>query len=602
MNTLGISAYFHDSSAALCVDGKMVAVAREETFSRIKHDSSFPSHAIEYCLSSAGIKASDLDWVGFYEEPEVKFSRVLSSYIRRFPKNTVSFAQNTRTWLLRKLWAKQQIAWRYDTKPSQVVTIPHHLAHAATAFSCTNESKAALLTIDAVGEWNSTSIYLGTRSPGYNFELLDNWDYPNSLGLFYSAFTAFLGFQPLDAECSTMALAAFGNNKYAEEVEKVLRLEEGGDYRLDLSYFDFLAGEEAIFTEQFLKLFGEPRRPSDRLPLDALEDNQPVLSEAEQRWADVAASVQVVFGKAVIGLAKRATAKAGTKVLCFGGGGALNAVANSLIASTGISDLYIPPDPGDGGTAVGAALLVDSAKRGEASSLIPSAFLGPSSETGMVQEILPHCRPQIWNGYVKPGISLHANEELRWMAAPSEKHLIAEAVNALMSELTVGWIFGRSEYGPRSLGGRCILSHPKSTEAARRIRTAVKERAPFRPFALSMTKEVASRVLECPPQTLNATAYMHVALSVKPPFRKALRAGVHVDGTTRAHIVCDKEPSLFKRLLEAFAERSGHAALVNTSFNDPGYPIVKSATEALLIFARSELDILIMDNIIIYRN
>ena len=348
---LGLSAHFHDSSAALIVDGRIVAAVAEERFTRTKHDSNFPHFAIKFCLEQVGLDPQDLDVVVFYEEPHTKFTRVLASTMDNLFSNRAHFVAAMKQWTTSRLWTRNEISVTLDIDPKKVRLAQHHESHAAQAFA-----EAAIVTVDAVGEWTCTSIGEGNSQNGRTVTLRESIPYPHSLGLVYAVFTAFLGFRPNDSEASTMALAAFGQPRYADRVRQVIQLEEDGLYTVNHRTMKFLAQGSELFTPVFLEMFGEPRRFRNTLPFDAIDDDYASrVTEDDQRFADIAASVQQVCEEAVLGLARRARRLTGHENLCVAGGVALNAVANTrLIEHSGFNHVFVSPDPGDGGAALGS--------------------------------------------------------------------------------------------------------------------------------------------------------------------------------------------------------------------------------------------------------
>ncbi len=580
MRTLGVSFGYHDATAAL-VAGDRLWMASEERYSRLKHDPNLPRRSIAACLGAAGMTAGELDAVVYYEEPHAKFARVLVSTLAAFPWSAGRFAKSARDWVGERLWSVEQLAIALDLPASRVQTAAHHQSHAAQAFLGSPFSEAAILTLDAVGEWTCTSIARG-HADG-RVEVLASWDYPHSLGLFYAAFTGFLGFRPNDGECSTMALARFGQPTRADDVRRVLQVSPAGDYALADGFLD-LTAETVPYTRRFLDLFGEPRDPRRPLPFDALGDE--TAPPDARRWADLAASVQLVLEEAVLALARRAKRETGLDRLCLAGGVALNCVANARLCREGpFTEIYIPPDPGDGGAAFGAAMT------GHKSRVAYTPFCGPTVDTGPALDLLPHLDVHEWTGGTRGDeVRLHVERP----AHPET--LVARVVERLGQGEVVGWFQGGMESGPRALGQRSILFDPRRVDLARRVSTEVKARAPFRPYALSVAEDDAAELLE---GASPLRGWMQVAAPVRDPAR--VRAGVHIDGTTRPQVCRRDENPLYHDLLRAWVAESGAPALLNTSMNGRGHPIVDGPFEALAFFARSRLDCLVLGDTILHK-
>jgi carbamoyltransferase len=606
VNVLGISAHYHDSAAALVAGGTVTAAAAEERFTRQKHDPNFPKFAIDFCLKEGGMAAQELDRIVFYEEPHTKFTRVLSSSLAPFPFSRGAFVKAMKSWLGEKLWTQNEISKRLDVHPSKIEFIPHHLSHAAQAFLGSPFREAAILTVDAVGEWACTSLYRATSDGGLKFEELDEIPYPHSLGLVYAAFTAFLGFRPNDGECSTMALAAFGSPAYADEVRKVIRVQTDGTYEIDQSYFNFNQFGGDPFTAKFLDAFGQPRGFRDELSFDTLAGEGAGQIPAEHlRFADIAASVQLVLEEALLALAERLHKRTGSPNLCMAGGVALNCVANSrLLRESPFESLFIPPDPGDGGTALGAALYVSLAAGNGDATAVPvsplTPFLGKHYDAEREVEMLRHINAGAWGSHRMRGCApVPANMRLDIEAPDSFERLIPGVVNDIRRGKVVGWFQGRFEHGPRALGNRSLLTDPYNLDAAKRLSRSVKSRAPFRPYAFSVTAEDAGRVLDNGGPLPHTTRWMQSAEPVKADAARSVRAALHVDATTRVQVCAEEDNRRFHQLLSAYGQETGLAALLNTSFNAGGYPIVSSPAEALIIFARTDLDTLVIDDFVV---
>ncbi len=576
MKVLGVSFGFHDASAALVVDDRLVWAGAEERASMLRHDPTLPRRAIAAGLRSAGLRASDLDAVVYYEEPHAKLPRVLVSTLAGFPRGAGRFVQAARDWMTDRLWAPQQLAEALDVPVRRVHTVPHHHSHAAQAFLGSPFEDAAILTVDAVGEWACTGIGVGR---GAQVKLLETLDFPSSLGLFYAAFTGFLGFRPNDGECSTMALAAFGRPTRLDEVRAVLRLHDDGTYELVPGWLDLTA--EQPFTDRFLTKFGAPRDHRQPLPFDSFSDDPRPQTGPAQAWADLAASVQLVLEEALLGLARRAHAKTGLTRLCLAGGVAMNSVAVARLEREGpFEAIFIPPDPGDGGAAVGAALL----HAGVRALWEPS--LGAPWNAEEATSLLPHLDASMFGAPVRTATVDAAGRTERVVATLERGGVVA-------------WVHGRAEHGPRALGHRSLLFDASRVDVARHVSTKIKRRAPFRPYALAMAEGRAAEVLGGPPPGYTAR-WMQTVRPVRAP--ATVRAGVHVDGTTRPQVCTAADNPELHALLEAWTAASGVPALVNTSFNGRGLPIVETPTDALAQFARAPIDLLVLGDHLIERS
>jgi carbamoyltransferase len=615
MKILGLSSGFHDSSAALVIDGKLVAAASEERFTRQKHDANFPRFATEFCLEQAGLRSQDLDKVVFYERPFDKWIRVLDSSLAHWPKGRTEFVESQLEWLGKKLWTKAALSARLMIEPAKISEIGHHTSHLVQAFVGSSFERAAVLTVDAVGERTTSAMAeLSWADGAIQIKPLAEAEFPHSLGLFYSAMTAFLGFKPMNDECTTMALAAFGEPVYVNELSRVVKFEESGFWSIDPSYLDFDRFLEAPWTPAFTAIFGSPRSSSQRLSWSSLEMNQP--SESDRHWANFAASVQVLLEEALLHSARSLKARVSVDRLCFAGGVAMNCVANTrLMKESGFRELFIPVEPGDGGAAIGAAFA--------------GAYLLPQSK-GEIN--LPTADPNASATRVQTTTySVYAGEavddDLSWLenldlsrlteyqkrgspkdgrswekVKPHTRLELARSVAELLTEgAVVAVADGRFELGPRALGQRSILFRPDREDLARRVSRDIKDRASYRPYALALLKEEATRLLADTGENAfaNPLRWMQLAISVRPEERALVRAGLHIDGTTRPQVVDRAEPLLLASILSEFKALTGLGALVNTSFNESGYPLVSSAEEALHVFARTRLDALVIGSTLI---
>ncbi len=551
MNILGISCYFHDAAAALLRDGVLVAAAEEERFSRKKHDSGFPANAIEFCFRKAGIAARDLDCVVFYEKPFRKFERLLISVLQTWPRSRTLFREAAVAWLGDKLWIKDRIRSHLQIPASRILFSEHHLSHAASAFYCSPFEEAAILTVDGVGEWATTLLAAGR---GTEIRPIREIRFPHSLGLLYSAFTAYLGFEVNEGEYKVMGLAAYGKPVHRDRVRKLLRIAGDGSFELDLDYFDFHESATQMYNRRFEALFGRPD-------------------------ADLAASVQAVTEEALLALVRELHRETGLSRLCLAGGVALNCVANSRIMREGpFREVWVQPAAGDSGGALGAALYAAHAALGA-----PRRW---------------HMLHTFWGDEpTAEEIELAAPGALRL----DEDCLLERTAELLEAGAVVGWLQGRFEWGPRALGNRSILADPRRAGMTDALNLKVKGREPFRPFAPSVVREDCDRWFDVPAAGLDAARFMTCVAGVRPSGQSRIPAVTHVDGTARIQIVTPDANPRYHRLIEAFGRRTGVPVLLNTSFNRAGEPIVNTPAEAVAAWSASGMDALVMGDSLLLR-
>ena len=604
MKVLGVSYGYHDASASVVVDGEVVAAAAEERFTRQKHDANFPTYAIDYCLKEAGLTTLDLDQAVFHEDPHAKFSRVLCSAMAAYPDTRREFVESMKAWLGRKLWAVNSISARLDLPPEKITYLGHHFSHAVQAFMGSGFAEAGILVVDAVGDWACSALYRGAWRDGRpEVVRLLEVGFPNSLGLFYSAVTAYLGFSPNDSEASTMALSAFGEPRFADEVRAIVTEAEGGLYEVDQSYFNFTRFFRGPVTEKFIAAFGPPRDPGVPLPWNSFERATGVSADA-QRLADVAASVQTVLEERVLGLAQKLHTLSPSANLCFAGGVSLNCVLDyRLLTESPFTSIHVPPDPGDGGTSVGTALYYEAQKAGgEPARHVYTPYQGASFDESEDVKIVDFIKPERFLPYLKPGVVLPDGSRWRYRTYRDRAEMIGAVADRLMKKEIVGWVQGRAEMGPRALGNRSILIRPDDTTLAMRLSRRVKERAPMRPYAFSVAERDALKTLAIAPDHVRFQRWMQYAVPVSPEAMAKLRAAVHIDGTTRPQVCHPEDNPIFHELLLTFGERFGLAALLNTSFNPSGYPMVTAPPEAMAMFARTEMDALVLNNTVIWKD
>ncbi|HWQ54832.1 MAG TPA: carbamoyltransferase N-terminal domain-containing protein [Bryobacteraceae bacterium] len=566
MYVLGISCYFHDAAAALLADGRLIAAAEEERFSRRKHDFSFPDHAIEFCLTTAGIRAADVDYVVFFEKPFVKWERLLVSCLEAFPHSRRVFQEAMVSWLADKLWIKHLIQQRLGVPAARILFSEHHLSHAASAFLCSPFEDAAILTVDGVGEWATAAIGVGR---GTDVRLLEEIQYPHSLGLLYSAFTAFLGFEVNEGEYKVMGLAPYGEPRYVDEVNRLIRIAPDGSFELDLTHFSFHYSTERTFSPRFERVFGPARDPSRPFSL---------CDPEARRYADVAASVQRVTEDVLLGMARRAAEVTGLPRLCMAGGVALNSVANGrILRESPFREIYIQPAAGDSGAALGAALWGWNTVLGN-----PRGFVMEHAAWG--QEHSPDAVRKVLDSAGVP-------------YGPCDDDAVAEA---LAGGGIVGWVDGRFEWGPRALGHRSILADPRQAGMKDRINAAVKYREPFRPFAPAVIPEAAESWFDLPGAARQWPArFMLYVAPVAEARRGEIPAVTHVDGTARVQVVHPATHPRFHRLIESFGRITGTPVLLNTSFNVKGEPIVNTPAEALETWRRTGIDLLVLGDFMV---
>lgn len=593
MIVLGISAFYHDSAAALVKDGTVVAAAQEERFSRTKHDSGFPKNAIGYCLDAAGLRLDHVDRVAFYERPFLTFDRLIETYLAFAPRGYRSFAAAMPVWLKQKILQKPTLLRELnalDRGPiaeDKLAFSVHHHSHAASAFYPSPFSEAAILVMDGVGEWATTTL---GRGRGRTIELDREIRFPHSLGLLYSAFTTYLGFEVNDGEYKVMGLAPYGEPTHVRTIrDNLIDVKRDGSFRLNMAYFDYCTGL-SMTNRRFAALFGgPPRQPG---------------SAVEPRHMDLARSVQDVLEDIVLSLGRSLHDETGSKNLCLAGGVALNCVANGRLRREGpFEDIWIQPAAGDAGGALGAALAVAHVTDGTPHSLsghdgMAGALLGPAFDDGAAFAALaPH----------------HAASRLL-----SDDALFAAIARDLAGGRIVGWFQGRMEFGPRALGNRSILADPRSPGMQRLLNLKIKYREGFRPFAPAVLAADAARYFEIDrpsPYMLLVAPVQKERLRTLDPADTARRgfdqlavarsdipAVTHVDGSARVQTVDPDTNPRFHRLLVAFRDATGCPVLVNTSFNTSDEPIVCTPEDAYRCFMESEIDVLVLGNRVLYKD
>jgi carbamoyltransferase len=587
---LGISAYYHDSAAALVEDGEIVAAVQEERFTRKKHDAGFPAHAIDYCLNHANINLSEIDYVVFYDKPLIKFERLIETYLSYAPIGFRSFVAAIPIWLKEKLYLKSTLKNELsrlgaigEKQLPPLMFTEHHQAHAASAFFPSPFQRAAVLCLDGVGEWATSSVWLGEDN-----RLTPQWeiDFPHSLGLLYSAFTYYTGFKVNSGEYKLMGLAPYGQPKYVDLIfDNLMDLKDDGSFRLNMDYFNYTTGL-TMTNQKFADLFGGPARTAE--------------TEISQREMDIASSIQVVTEEVVLRLGKTVHKELGVENLCLAGGVALNCVANGRMVREGpFSNIWVQPASGDAGGAVGAALAIwyeylEQERRQKDSDSMRGSYLGPQHSNTDIKTYLDSINAQY--------------QEIE------DGDLFPKLAEILATENVVGWFQGRMEFGPRALGARSIIGDPRSTNMQSVMNLKIKYRESFRPFAPAVKVDKVSEWFEfdqaspymlmvanvAQEKCINMTAEQEQLFGIEKlnvP-RSQIPAVTHVDHSARLQTVHAKSNPRFYDLLDAFERKTNCPVLVNTSFNVRGEPIVCTPEDAYRCFMRTEMDYLVMENIL----
>jgi carbamoyltransferase len=562
----------------------LIAAAEEERFTRKKHDYGFPTNAIDFCLEMGGLRGEDLDLVVFFEKPFLKFDRILRSAMQTFPRSRRVFQESMITWLTDKLWIKGLIQQKLGVAEAKIIFSDHHLSHAASAFFCSPFDRAAILTVDGVGEWATATYGVGH---GTDIKILREIRFPHSLGLLYSAFTAFLGFEVNEGEYKVMGMAPFGRPSYVDKVWKLIKQEPDGSFHLAMDYFSFQHSADSTYSRRFVELFGPPRDPD--MPFFTPDSDYPSyfgprpsnfdgLARRNQHYADIAASIQRVTEEVLLTMAVHLHRETGLTKLCFAGGVALNSVANGRIRrETPFEEIFIQPAAGDGGGALGAALFGHHMALGK-----PRKFVMRHAYWGR------EYGPAAVDAFLRAGGIAHTRFD-------DDDRLIARVVEHLEAGKVVGWFQGRFELGPRALGNRSIIADPRNHDMKDIVNTKIKFREPFRPFAPSVLMERAAEFFDLPDAPRHHPArYMLYVVDVKPDQHARVPAITHVDGTARLQTVDRDTAPRYHRLIEAFGEATGVPVLLNTSFNLRGEPIVNTPAEAFSTFSRSGMDVLVL--------
>lgn len=580
-NILGVSAFYHDSAACLVTDGDIISAAQEERFTRKKHDENFPENAIKYCLHNSSLKARDLDFIAFYDKPFLKFERLLETYLSYSPIGIKSFTLSMPIWVRQKIWIKSLIASKFPGFRGKILFPEHHFSHAASAFYPSPFKESAILTVDGVGEWATTSIGYGS---GNKIELLKEIRFPHSLGLLYSAFTYYTGFKVNSGEYKLMGLAPYGEPKYVQKIlDNLVELKEDGSFRLNMKYFDFATGR-AMINSRFNRLFGVPPRKPE--------------SPLTQTYMDIARSIQEVTELILFNLSRHTKEVTHSKHLCLAGGVALNCTANGKISRKNLfDDIWIQPAASDAGGALGAALAawydyLKNEREVHTSDFQKGSFLGPEFSDEWILEFLEQ-------------------QKIPYQKFPESK-LINTTAQLLAKGNVVGWFQGRMEFGPRALGSRSILGDARSPVMQRTLNLKIKYRESFRPLAPSVLYEDIADYFELS----KPSPYMLIVADVKKGLRKKVSKGgkgidrinevrsslpaiTHIDYSARVQTVHKETNIRYWKLLNAFKKLTGCSVILNTSFNVRGEPIVCTPPEAYKCFMRTEMDYLVMGNFLL---
>ena len=570
MYILGISCYYHDASAALLKDGIIVAAAQEERFTRIKHDASFPIKTINYCLKSQNITIKEINYIGFYEKPFLKFERLLSQHLEMFPLSFKTFINSIPSWINEKLRVTRTIKKKLKYK-GDILFIEHHLAHAASSFLVSPFEESAILTADGVGEWATTTYGIGKDE---EINLMKEITFPNSLGLLYSTITAYLGFSVNNSEYKVMGLAAHGimnkeKNPYYKKLKQVVDIKDDGSYRLNMNYFVYHY-KDRMPSEKLCELLdGEIRKPE---------------SEITQIHKDIAAALQLIFEEIIIKILSHVHKVTKQNNLVISGGCALNSVLNGkILKNTNFKKIWIHPDPGDGGTSVGVASYIYNAILGNKRNYhLKDAYLGPDFSTEDIKKFLD-------------------KNKIRYYKFKNENELIKKTARLIYDNYVIGWFQNRMEWGPRALGSRSILSNPCNKKMQEILNLKVKHREKFRPFAPVVCEEDALKYFDCDKPIPEPTDFMLMVYPIKKKYHKRIPAVTHVDGSGRLQIIRRFQNPLYYDIIKEFGKLSGIPILINTSFNIRGEPIVCSPYDAYKCIMGTGIDYLVIDMFLIKR-
>ena len=564
MYILGLSCFYHDASACLLKDGKIIVAAEEERFSRRKHDVRFPINTVNWCLKDAGITIDDVDYVSFYEKPFVKFERMMSQHMQSFPKSYRIFVDTMPSWINEKTRIQSIIRKKLKYK-KDIFYIEHHLAHAASSFFMSPFKESAIVTMDGVGEWDTTTLGYGKDS---EIKLLKTIEFPHSIGLLYSTFTALLGFSVNNSEYKVMGLSPYGKPVYVDKFMEFIDIREDGSYHFDMSYFDFHY-KEKMPGKKIIDLFGPVRKPDEKLT---------------QHHKDIAMSLQKVTEDLIFGLLKHLHSMSNSDNVCMAGGVGLNSVANGkILKNTPFKNIYIQPASGDGGTSIGAAAFAyNSILKKERNFVLENCYLGPGYTADEVNKFLDESK-------------------IKYTRFKDDDELVAYTAKKLAEDNVIGWFQGRMEWGPRALGSRSILSNPCNPNMQDILNLKVKHREKFRPFAPVVCVEDAMDYFECDYPIPIPTDFMLMVYPIREEKRKLIPAVTHVDGSGRLQTIRREQNELYWRVIKEFGKFSGVPILINTSFNIRGEPIVCTPYDGYKCMMGTGIDMLVIDKFLVKR-
>jgi len=569
MYILGISCFYHDSSATLLKDGKIVAAAAEERFTRKKHDTSFPINSIKFCLESQNITIQEINFIGFYEKPMIKFERFLYQNLEYFPKSYKIFLKYLPSWINEKLRFIRIIRKKINYKKN-IFFVEHHLSHAAS-FLVSPFKKAAILTIDGVGEWTTTTYGTGE---GNNIKLIKEIKFPNSLGLFYSSITAYLGFSVNNSEYKVMGLSAYGDmnketNIYYQKLKKIIDLKEDGSYRFDMNYFAYSYADK-MPSKKFCELLEGSVRNKDE--------------EITQRHKDIAAALQLITEEILIKILNNVYQITKCENIVISGGVALNSCFNGkVLKKTPFKRVWIQPDPGDGGTSLGVAFYVYNAiLKNKRNYVLNDIYLGQKFSKKEIKQFLD-------------------KNKIKYSEFKDENELIKKTAELIYNNNVVGWFQGRFEWGPRALGNRSILANPTNKKMKETLNLKVKHREIFRPFAPVVCEEDVYTYFECDKPLPIPTNFMLMVYNIRKKWKDKIPSVVHIDNSCRLQVINNKQNTLYFKLVKEFGKLSGVPILINTSFNIRGEPIVCTPEDAYNCMMGTEIDFLILENFLIKR-
>jgi len=564
MYVIGISCFYHDSSACILKDGKIVAAAEEERFTRRKHDTSFPINTIKYCLKEAGITIDQVDCIGFYEKPLLKFERLLHQHIESFPKSFWTFYKAIPSWVNEKLRIPSIVKKKLKYKKN-IFFVGHHMAHAASSYLVSPFKEAAILTVDGVGEWDTTTL---GHAKGNDINILKNIEFPHSLGLLYSTVTAHLGMSVNNSEYKVMGMAPYGKPRFFEKFKKVIDVKDDGSYSLDMSYFDFHY-KMRMPSKKFIKEFGPIRKPE---------------SEITQKHKDIAASLQKITEYTLFKMLNHLYEITKCDKLCMAGGVALNSVANGkILKNTPFKEIYIQPAAGDGGTSIGAAKYVyHTLFNKERKEIQETCYLGPGYSRDYIKKFLD-------------GLNVKYTE------LKDDKEVMKKTAELINNDNVIGWFQDRMEWGPRALGSRSILSNACNPQMQDILNLKVKHREKFRPFAPVISEEDAKKYFQCDDPVPIPTDFMLMVYPIKKEYHSKIPSVTHVDGSGRLQTIRKQHNKLYHGLIKEFEKLDGTPILVNTSFNIRGEPIVCTPFNAYRCMMGTGIDYLVMDRFLIRR-